>query len=172
MDDSRNKANAKPRRAVARDDLARSTGGPAISPRSVPMKPRTLRHIYLREATVMLLMAKLAVRFVSSERLFAWTGRPPGRTRRFSGDEVGWVAWSVERVGSKPWMNALSLPLALAAQYMLRRRGIESRLCLGVARDGNALTAHAWVEIGQHIIVGGVAASGFTRVASFGGGLP
>jgi hypothetical protein len=48
----------------------------------------------------------------------------------------------------------------------------SSRLCLGVARDRNALSAHAWVEIGDAKIVGGAEAGGFTRLASFGGGLP
>ena len=38
-------------------------------------------------------------------------------------------------VGASPWMNALCLPRALAAHAMLRRRGIASRLCLGVARE-------------------------------------
>jgi hypothetical protein len=55
---------------------------------------------------------------------------------------------------------------------MLRRRGIASRLCLGVARDRDALNAHAWVEIGNDKIVGGAEADGFTRLATFGGALP
>lgn len=117
----------------------------------------------------MLLVAKLAVRFVSSQHVLAYASRPPGRIRRFGGDEIGWVAWSVETIGSKPWMNALCLPRAAAAQYMLRRRGIASRLCLGVVRDGDALAAYAWLEIGQSVVVGDTAAAGFTRVATFGG---
>jgi hypothetical protein len=55
---------------------------------------------------------------------------------------------------------------------MLRRRGIASRLCLGVARGRDALNAHAWVEIGNDKIVGGAEADGFTRLATFGGTLP
>jgi transglutaminase-like putative cysteine protease len=52
---------------------------------------------------------------------------------------------------------------------MLRRRGIASRLCLGVAREGGALAAHAWVEIGTDKIVGGPEADAFSRLAEFGG---
>jgi hypothetical protein len=134
------------------------------------MKPATLRRIYLREATAMLLVARLVVRFVPSERVLAYAMRPPKRICRFGSDEIGWVAWSVEMIGSKPWMNARSLPRALAAQCMLRRRGIASRLCLGVVHDSDALLAHARLEIEGEVVVGGGAAdSRFTRVAAFGG---
>ena len=52
---------------------------------------------------------------------------------------------------------------ALAAQAMLRRRDIASRLCLGVARDEGALSAHAWIEVGQDVIVGAAEAVRFTH---------
>ena len=120
----------------------------------------------------MLVMARLAVRFAPPARIFAWAARPPRRIRRFATDEIAWVSWAVENLGARCWMNALCLPRALAAHAMLRRRGIASRLCLGVARDRGALSAHAWVEIGNDKIVGGSEADGFTRLASFGGAMP
>jgi len=120
----------------------------------------------------MLVLARLAVRFVPPARIFAWVDRPPRRIRRFATDEIAWVSWAVENLGARSWMNALCLPRALAAHAMLRRRGIASRLCLGVARDREALSAHAWVEIGDDKIVGGAEADGFTRLGSFGGALP
>ena len=52
---------------------------------------------------------------------------------------------------------------------MLRRRGIASRLCLGVARNGDDIAAHAWIEVGEQKIVGGDDAGGFTQLAAFGG---
>jgi hypothetical protein len=133
------------------------------------MKVKTMRRVYLREAAVMLVLARLAVRFVRTARIFAWANRPPRRIQRFAVDEAGWISWAVEDLGARPWMNALCLPRALAAHAMLRRRGIASRLCLGVAREGGDLTAHAWVEIGKDKIVGGTEAGGFTRLAEFGG---
>ena len=135
------------------------------------MTPRTMRRVYLREAAVTMVLARLAVRFVSAARIFAWADRPPRRIRRFAVDEIAWVSWAVENLGAKPWMNAFCLPRALAAHAMLRRRGIASRLCLGVARDSDALSAHAWVEIGDDKIVGGAEADGFTPLATFGGAL-
>ncbi len=132
------------------------------------MKVKTRRRVYLREAAVMLILARLAVRFVPPDRVFAWANRPPRRIRRFAVDEASWISWAVENLGARPWMNALCLPRALAAHAMLRRRGIASRLCLGVAREGGELAAHAWVEIGKDKIVGGTEADGFTRLAEFG----
>ncbi len=128
------------------------------------MKASTMRRVYLREAAVMLVMAKLAVRFVPPARLFAWADRPPRRIRRFAADEARWVAWAIEERGAR----APALPRALAAQAMLRRRGIASRLCLGVAREGGEVAAHAWVEIGNDKIAGGAKVEAFTRLAEFG----
>jgi hypothetical protein len=131
------------------------------------MKAGTRRRRYLREATVMLVLAQLAVRVLPAARVFAWASRSPKRIRRFATDEVDWVSWAVETAG--PWTKALCLPRALAAQCMLRRRGVASRLCLGVARNGGALAAHAWVEVGRDTIVGGAEAARFTRLATFDG---
>jgi hypothetical protein len=128
------------------------------------MKLRTIRRVYLREAAVMLVLARLAARCLRPARLFAWANRPPRRICRFAGDETRWVAWAVETIGTR--MSASSLPRALAAHAMLRRRGIASRLCLGVARLDGALETHVWIETGAGTVVGD--ASGFTRLAAFG----
>jgi hypothetical protein len=133
------------------------------------MKVTTIRRVYLREAAVMFVLARLALRFISPAHIFAWAKRPPRFTHRFGADEVGWIAWAVETSSSRRWMNSPSLPRALAAHAMLRRRGIASRLCLGVARTGDELATHAWVEVGNDKIVGGSEAGGFTRLAEFGG---
>src|SRR5277367_935364 len=99
------------------------------------MKAAAMRRIYLREAAVTLVLARLAVRYLPPARVFAWANRPPRRICRFAGDDVSWISWAVEHLGARPWMNALCLPRALAVHAMLRRRGVASRLCLGVARQ-------------------------------------
>jgi len=132
------------------------------------MKLKAMRRAYLREAAVMLALARLALRLLPPARIFAWANRLPRRIHRFAGDEASWIAWAVDSQAAKPWINALCLPRALAAHAMLRRHGIASKLCLGVARDGDELVAHAWVEIGKEKIVGGIEADRFTRLAQFG----
>jgi hypothetical protein len=132
------------------------------------MTARTMRRIYLSEAVCILFLVGLAVRFVRPETLFAWARRPPRRIRRFASEEIGWVSWALETISSKHWLRASSASRAIAAQAMLRRRGISSRLCLGVARDGEALVTHAWVEVGQTTVVGGAEVSRSTRLVAFG----
>ena len=119
----------------------------------------------------MLLLARIAVRFVQPAHIFAWASRPPRRIRRFAADEASWVIWAVEEISARRWMDVHCLARALAAHAMLRRRGIASRLCLGVAREGGEILAHAWVETGDNRFVEGTEADGYTRLAAFGGAL-
>ncbi|HZP68830.1 MAG TPA: lasso peptide biosynthesis B2 protein [Pseudolabrys sp.] len=132
------------------------------------MKLRTRRRLYLREAFVALVLARIAVRVVSPVRIFAWAGRPLARTSRFAADEIDWIAWAVETVAAKWPMAAPCLPSALAAHAMLRRRGIASRICLAVAREQQELAGHAWVELGNGKIIGDTGGDRFTRIAEFG----
>jgi hypothetical protein len=133
------------------------------------MKPVAIRRAYLREAFVAIILARMAVRLISPARVFAWANRAPRRINRFAANEANWISWAVEQMATRPWINALCLPRALATHAMLRRRGIASRLCLGVARQDQALIAHAWVEIGESDVVVDRDAGRFTPLARFGG---
>lgn len=133
------------------------------------MKAKTLRRVYLREAAVTLFMARIAVRFVPAAQIFAWANRPPRRIHRFAADEIRWVFWAIDAAAAKSRSEALCLPRALAAHSMLRRRGVTSRVCLGVAHEQGKLAAHAWVEVGEDRIIAGPGADAFTRLAEFGG---
>jgi hypothetical protein len=132
------------------------------------MKPRKMRQSHLREAAIMLLLARLAVRVLPPARLLKWADRPGKRVNRFAGDDVNWVAWAIEHSATRQRMDRMCLPRALAAHAMLRRRGVASRLCLGVARTGDDIAAHAWIEVGDRKIVGDDGAGRFTQLAAFG----
>jgi hypothetical protein len=132
------------------------------------VKTKTMQRMYLREAAIMLALACLAVRCLPPAQIFAWANRAPRRRRRFVIDEPTWIAWAVETRATRRRVPVLCLPRALAAHAMLRGRGIASRLCLGVARQGGALAAHAWIELGDAKLVGGSEAGSFTRLAAFG----
>jgi Transglutaminase-like superfamily len=134
------------------------------------MTPSTRRRTYLREATLMLALARVAVRLLPPARIFAWADRPQRRGKRFAADQARWVAWSIDTMSAKPWIKVPCLASALAAHAMLRRRGIASRLCLGVARDEAAVAAHAWIEVDRDVIVGAAEAIRFTPIAKFGPG--
>ncbi len=133
------------------------------------MKLRTLRRAYLREAIVTLIAARLAVRFIPVNRIFAWANKPPRRIDRFASDEIARVSWAIETARDKWWMDTPSLPQSLAAHAMLRRRGIASRFCLGLEREHGALVMHTWVEVGQATVFGSGHAPRAKRLAEFGG---
>jgi hypothetical protein len=136
------------------------------------MTPNTKRRIFFREAIVSLALATLAVRFLSARLIFAWAGRHPKRVNRFAGSEIIWVSWAIETVGTKWWMTAPPLSRALAAQSMLRRRGVESRLCLGVAHEGDELVSRAWIDVGERDRRSKDLTDGFTKLVEFGGDAP
>jgi hypothetical protein len=56
---------------------------------------------------------------------------------------------------------------ALAAHFMLRRRGISSTLYLGVAKNKEKMEAHAWLLSGDQIVTGGAEHERFTEVSHF-----
>lgn len=75
------------------------------------------------------------------------------------------VAWAVAAAARRtPWRSKC-LEQAIAAKAMLRRRGIESTLYLGVVRE--PMAAHAWLRVGEHNVTGGQDVSRYAVVASF-----
>jgi hypothetical protein len=78
------------------------------------------------------------------------------------------IAWAV-RTASRhtPWESAC-LAQAVAGKRMLRRRGLQSTLYLGVTRNGDErLDAHAWLCSGDVILTGVHGKERFTIVSTF-----
>lgn len=90
---------------------------------------------------------------------------PPGRAagrcvvpflHRSTPARIGWAV----RVVSACVPGATCLTQALAAQLLLRAGGHAAALRIGVTRAAaGALAAHAWVECGDVVVVGGSCAS-------------
>ena len=129
--------------------------------------------LLLLEAWFYLAAARLALLIVPFGRIAPHLGRqilpgpaaettaPPPTARR--------VAWSVETMSRHtPWESAC-LAQSIAAKYMLRRRGLPSWLFLGTKKDdrGN-LAAHAWLQSGNEIVLGGGDSENFTMLSGFG----
>lgn len=94
------------------------------------------------------------------------TGEPAGPVadgRRHEAERVGRVVASV--AGRLPW-RPTCLRQALAAQRMLRRRGIPARLHLGVA-GATAGSAHAWVTVDDEPVLGSRGIERFVALAAF-----
>ncbi len=83
------------------------------------------------------------------------------------------VRWALSAVGRSLPLARNCLVRAVVAQVLLRRRGVPSKLMVGVARDrSHGLRAHAWLEGTTGAVVGGDQASEFTPLAYRGGTRP
>jgi Transglutaminase-like superfamily len=132
------------------------------------MKPRVRGRKLRREATFLIPLAAAAARLIPASRVLAWAARPCPVPKRFADPDLpSQVAAAV--AARAAWFNlkAPCLPTALVAQMMLRRRGVASKLCLGVRRESSALRAHAWLEIDRKVVFGATEKP-FVTVADYG----
>jgi hypothetical protein len=59
---------------------------------------------------------------------------------------VGRLVWATEAAARHHLYPMRCLPKALCLRWLLGRHGIAAELRIGVARQGEGLAAHAWVE--------------------------
>jgi hypothetical protein len=78
------------------------------------------------------------------------------------------VARAVRRV-SRVVPGATCLTQALAAQALLERRGLPTRLRIGVRERSQAMHAHAWLESGGMTVIGGAPAEEWTPLLTIEG---
>ena len=128
--------------------------------------------ILIPEALFWLILARLKVSFI-----------PSGRWSRSLGKKVindqslvmaGGVPLKIREIAIVvrglslriPWHSTCMVE-ALAAHYMLNRRKICNKLHLGVKRNPvNRLEAHAWLSVGDHVIIGQGNLDEFTELGS------
>ena len=81
------------------------------------------------------------------------------------------VARIVRKVARHPPFRSACLPQAMAAQWMLRRRGMESRLFFGARRkaQGPGLQFHAWLSVAGEPVLGGEEAGTWAALPPFDG---
>ena len=117
------------------------------------------RGLLAGEATVALTVAYLAIRLLGSRRLMRAMGSPQPACDAALVASDDWrparrIARAVDRVADVlPW-RLVCLPRALATRAMLRRRGLQCELRLGVATTA-PLSPHAWVTAGGRVVQGG-----------------
>jgi hypothetical protein len=109
----------------------------------------------LSEALLLLMFVRIGLRTASYARLRAWLERV-AVVRARTPSSVSDVTWAVGAVGRRI-SGTTCLAEALAAYTMLRRRGHEPLLRIGVRQsDHSLLEAHAWVECDGRIVMGEV----------------
>lgn len=104
--------------------------------------------VALAEAWSSLLAIDLGLRLFPYPRVERLFGRAPREGSR-PAEEAGAVArcvWAAGAASRHHLWPMRCLPHALCLRRLLARRGIEGILRIGVARDGDRLLAHAWIE--------------------------
>ena len=128
----------------------------------------------LVRATTLLVIVRIALWLLPFKTLqrssakLAQIFAPSHKETMFSTERV---VWAVE-VASRYVPRATCLTKALAAQNMLRLGGIPTSLRIGVAKGmAGSFEAHAWLESGGKILIGGAeAAQRYSQLVSFGVG--
>lgn len=124
------------------------------------------------EASVFLLAAHLALMVVPFRHITRIVGVQAGETPKEDSPEAAEKAREVQhfvRLASRklPWKPSC-LVRCLAALGMLRRRGLESTLYLGVTpEDGGRIGAHAWLRCGSVVVIGEKRMDDFSTLTSF-----
>ena len=127
--------------------------------------------LLLTEAMVCLCVASLAIAMLPFRHLGFLAARPlrrptpPQNSRLEAVRHIRWAILTTARY--VPW-RALCFQQGIAAQLMLRRRGIPSVLYYGAAQDELAgLFAHVWVRDLDVNVVGGEIAHRFAILTTF-----
>ncbi len=129
------------------------------------------RRWLILEAAALLLIARVAVRLLPFKTLTWFMERPStrpaldGPARAALKKDVRWANYTASHRLSE---NIVCFPRALAAQSMLRRRGVATTLFYGAARTAEkGLYAHVWLQDGDEGVVGQRSAVGFAVLGRY-----
>jgi hypothetical protein len=123
--------------------------------------------LLLAEGLAALAAASAAIHLLPFRRLAAAASRGEAR---IAADEARLrkLRWAVQAWAKRvPW-RAVCFQRGLAFHWMLRRRGIASKLHYGVSPTGTrGISAHVWISVAGRDWMGGEEASGFKCLAIF-----
>ena len=123
----------------------------------------TRERLLVAEAAVLLVGVGAAVRVVAYTRVRALLGSMPAPLLggEATPEDVGWAVDAAD--GATPGDRSC-LVRALVAEAMLERRGYDTTLRFGVDDAGADVEAHAWLESGGGVVVGGRNREEYTRL--------
>jgi hypothetical protein len=124
------------------------------------------------EAILWLGIAQLVIRLVRFRHIAPFLGKhmteSPQRialAHRHLAERISWAVKTASR--HVPW-ESKCLAQAMAAKGMFKLRGIQSTIYLGLTKEGEEqLAAHAWLRIGDVIVVGNRGNDRFTVISTF-----
>lgn len=111
------------------------------------------------EAAAAVLMARLLLDrqpYKKVDDLYVRWAQKLRRSAPSSEEEWKEIVRAIRGIGRRTLGDRPCLPEALAGRLMLSRRGYDAELHIGVRRDDQGeLTAHAWLQSGTCIVIGG-----------------
>lgn len=127
----------------------------------------------------MLAAAQIMIKLVPYRRWAALLGpatsAPPREDAPTERGQTAAVVAALDTASRHLGWKVVCLPRAMAAKWMLARRGIASTLQLGICRataNGSGTALHAWLSVGGEVIVGGEGAERFVVLAYYGARRP
>ena len=106
----------------------------------------------LASAVVSLIRARFTVMFVPVRKILL---AAPQNAAESSDTDAERISWAVETAARIVPTAKNCLVRAIAGREMLARRGVSSKIRLGVAKNSpDILSAHAWLECGGMIVTG------------------
>lgn len=126
------------------------------------------RQSLLIEAVYELALASASVAFLPFRRAIVRGSTPLAEGRRPPGGTES-VVWAVEAAARRlPW-RTVCIEQGIAAQRMLRRRGIDARLHYGARNDHAAsrLEAHVWATVDGVPVIGGPEQDRYAAIATY-----
>ena len=123
----------------------------------------------LAQTVVALAVARLALRVVPVSRILGWQGAPvrEAGSAAEQARQRDLVRWAVEVVARRAPIQFVCFPRCLAGSFLLRRRGVASKLHYGVTREDGRLATHTWLESGDEVLVGGDVKDGYATLGVF-----
>lgn len=151
-------------------------GGNRVSARTGTLVRKWLRlswsdRLLLGEAVAALAVASLAIailRFRTIALIAGWIAGEEVPEPEYRRSLARRVRWAVKACSNRvPW-RAVCFQQGLAAQWMLRRRGVASTLYYGATPDAvTGLATHVWVRDGNTDVIGCEIADKFAVLAAF-----
>ena len=114
----------------------------------------------------------VAARIATALLPFPWLLRllvnvRPGMPRRGESQQPTRVCQAVTRIAHWPVRWAVCLPQALAAHWMLARRGVPSHIRFGVRAGAPGLSSHAWLICRGEPVLGQAAGIAYQPVFEY-----
>lgn len=105
---------------------------------------------WLLEAWLLLLGFRVALRTRPFPSVEKWARVPVGQSSEAVKDrpeDCARLAWCVDAAANHHVWRMQCLERSLTRQRMLRKRGIDAELKIGVQKQSSGIEAHAWLEL-------------------------